>query len=218
MLQNWLAFERERAGEDFRPEYLERSFGSFAGQAESPVYRVQAEKHAFDFRGRIDRIDVAPDGRHARVIDYKTGALPPSMTGGKRTLLMAGEKVQLAIYRGALSVMEDLRSVEQIEGEYLHLQPRDGSVASCAYSDGELRAAVERLPGVLEIVHEGINGGNFFARASGSVRPQGHCDWCDFLPICGKDRERRQADKAKDPAVVRFDRLREIDRAEEDEE
>ncbi|MGD0308924.1 MAG: hypothetical protein ABSC02_06505, partial [Acidobacteriota bacterium] len=68
------------------------------------------------------------------------------------------------------------------------------------------------------IVREGIEGGIFFARASGSVRPEGHCDWCDFLPICGKDRERRQADKAKDPAVVRFDRLREIDRAEEDEE
>jgi RecB family exonuclease len=218
MLQNWLAFERDRAGEDFRPAYFERSFGSFAGQTESPIYRVQAEKYTFDFRGRIDRIDVAPDGRRARVIDYKTGALPPSMTGGKRTLLMAGEKVQLAIYRGALSIMEDLRSVEQIEGEYLHLQPRDGKVAACAYSDGELRAAVERLPGVLEIVHEGIGAGIFFARASGSVRPEGHCDWCDFLPICGKDRERRQADKAADPAVARFDQLREIDGAAEEEE
>ena len=218
MLQNWLSFERERAGEGFKPEHLERSFGSFAGQAESPVYRVQTEKHAFDFRGRIDRIDVAPGGRRARVIDYKTGALPQSMTGGRRTLLMGGEKVQLAIYRGALSVMEDLRSVEQIEGEYLHLQPRDGKVVACAYSDSELRAAVERLPGVLEIVHEGIGAGVFFARTSGSVRPEGHCAWCDFLPICGKDREHRQADKAADPAVARFDRLREIDGAAEEEE
>jgi len=218
MLQNWLAFERERAGEDFRPEYLERSFGSFAGQAESPVYRVQAEKHAFDFRGRIDRIDVAPDGRRARVIDYKTGVLPPSMSAGKRTLLMAGEKIQLAIYRGALSVMEDLKSVEQIDGEYLHLQPRDGKIAACAYSDSELRGAMERLPGVLEIVREGIEGGIFFARASGSVRPEGHCDWCDFLPICGKDREHRQADKRTDAAVARFDQLQEIDGAVEEEE
>jgi ATP-dependent helicase/nuclease subunit B len=218
MLRNWLEFERERASEGFRPEYLERSFGSFAAQTESPAYRVQGKGHVFDFRGRIDRIDVAPDGRRARVIDYKTGALPPNMVGGKRTLLMAGEKVQLAIYRGALSVMEDLRSVEQIEGEYLHLQPRDGSVVACAYSDSELRAAVERLPGVLEIVHEGIDGGVFFARASGSVRPEGHCDWCDYLPICGKDRERRQADKAADPAVARFDELQEIDGAAEEEE
>jgi hypothetical protein len=114
--------------------------------------------------------------------------------------------------------MEDLAGVRHIEGEYLHLQTRDGSIASCVYGDSELRAAVQRLPEMLEIIREGMNRGVFFARASGRVRPQGHCDYCDFLTICGKDREQRQARKSSAPAVVRFDRLQEIDGAAEAEE
>jgi hypothetical protein len=71
---------------------------------------------------------------------------------------------------------------------------------------------------MLEIIHEGIDGGVFFARTRGSVRPEGHCAYCDFLRICGKDREQRETHKAADPAVVRFARLRELDGAAEAEE
>ena len=104
------------------------------------------------------------------------------------------------------------------QGEYLHLQTRDGSIAPCAYAEDELRAAMQRLPEMTAIIREGIGSGVFFARASGSVRPQGHCQYCDFLVVCGKDRQRRQASKSEDPAVKRFSRLQEIDGAAEDEE
>ncbi len=218
-LQNWLQFERDRAGAGWLPSYMERTFGTFPGNDATPPYRVQGRNCAFDFRGRIDRVDLSPDGRSARVVDYKTGALPKSMGPRERTLLMGGEKVQLAIYCGALSVMGDLKSVEHVEGEYLHIQPYDGEVVPCIYSDGDLRAAAERLPEMLEIVREGASGGVFFARTSGSVRPDGHCEWCDYLTICGKDRVSRERAKAADPAVARFNELHEIDgAAQEDEE
>ena len=108
---------------------------------------------------------------------------------------MSGEKIQLAVYCGALAGMEDLAAVESIEGEYLHLQTRDGSIAPCTYNEEELQTAMQRLPEMMAIIREGIGCGVFFARASGSVRPQGHCEYCDFLVICGKDRQRRQASK-----------------------
>jgi RecB family exonuclease len=218
MLQNWLLFERKRGQPDIHPFHLERSFGAFTGEETSPPYCIQGRQHAFEFRGRIDRIDVSNNGKWARVIDYKTGVLPKTMSEGKRTQLMAGEKIQLAIYCGALSVMPDMAAVQRIDGEYLHLQPAGGDTAPCAFDDAELRSAIQRLPEMLEIMREGMDTGVFFARTRGSVRPQGHCSYCDFLRICGKDRVQREESKATDPAVARFARLQEIDGAGEDEE
>ncbi len=218
MLNEWLRFETERAGSGFQPVWVERCFGSFPGESDSPPFRLQDSRVPFEFRGRIDRIDLSPDGRHARIIDYKTGALPKSMSGRNRTPLMAGERIQLAVYRGAISVMEDLSAVRDVEAEYLHLQSREGEPVPCGYRDDELRAALERLPEMLAIIRDGIDAGTFFARARGSVRPDGHCRFCDFLLICGKDREQRQAAKASDPAVARFSRLQMIDGVVEEEE
>ncbi|MGA2263052.1 MAG: PD-(D/E)XK nuclease family protein, partial [Acidobacteriota bacterium] len=183
MLRNWLVFEVERGGPAWRPAHLERSFGAFPGLVAGPGYRVQGPRHAFEFRGRIDRIDLSIDGRRARVIDYKTGKLPPTMAGSRKTPLMAGEKIQLATYYGALSVMEDLAGVESVEGEYLHLQPADGRIVPCSFGEEELRTAAARLPEMLEIIRDGMEGGVFFARSSGRVRPQGHCDYCEYLLI-----------------------------------
>jgi hypothetical protein len=79
--------------------------------------------------------------------------------------------------------------------------------------------ALGRLPEILEVVSRGMETGVFFARASGRLRPEGHCRWCDYLSICGKDRVRRQALKSSDPEVSGFERLAEIDGAPaEDEE
>jgi len=191
---------------------VERTFGTFQGAAESPPFEAAAGGRLFEFRGRIDRIDVGPDGRSARIIDYKTGSLPQTMSAKKtKMLLMAGEKIQLAVYCGALRGMEDLKDVSAAAAEYLHLQPRDGKTVPCAFDDAAMQAAAGRLPQMLEIIHSGIAGGVFFARTSGSVRPDGHCEYCDFLLICGKDRMQREEYKAEDPAVTEFQQLAAID-------
>jgi RecB family exonuclease len=196
---------------------MEQAFGTFAGVTKCPPYRVQGEGTPVEFRGRIDRIDVSPDGRHARVIDYKTGTLPPTMKSGKRTPLMGGERIQLAVYYGALGGIPELAALESVEGEYLHLQTRDGTVDACSYGTDELEAATKRLPEMLTVISGWIGRGMFPARASGSVFPYGHCEYCDYLTICGKDRVRRQQTKASDPAVRDLGRLREIDGLEEEE-
>jgi len=199
MLANWLAFEKNRAHQGLSVSRLEQTFG--------PAFRLKAGKHTFDFRGRIDRIDVSSDGKRARVIDYKTGALPDTMAGKTRTPLMSGERIQIVVYRGALSVLEGLEGVGSIEGEYLHLEPKDGRVVACSFTSEELERASKALPGILQIVGNGIEDGVFFARTRGTVRPSGHCDFCDYLPVCGKDRIQREERKADDQAVRRFYRI-----------
>jgi hypothetical protein len=183
---------------------LEQSFGHFAGKEESPPFRLPIGKYIFDFRGRIDRVDVSRDGKRARVTDYKTGKMPDTLIKKLRPVLMGGERIQLAVYRGALSVLEKFARVESVEAEYLYLQPKDGKVRLCAFAEPELNDAAKALPHILEIMGEGMEKGVFFARAAGTVYPQGHCDYCDFLMICGKDRMKREVRKAADPAVVRF--------------
>ena len=207
MLMSWLAFEKERAQDGMRASRLEQAFGEFTPEEKHPAFRLKAGKHTFDFRGRIDRIDVSRDGKRARVIDYKTGTLPESMAKKTRTPLMSGERIQIVVYRGALSVLDAFEGVEAVVGEYLHLQPRDGRVVPCSFTHEELEAASGALPAVLEVVGDGIAGGVFFARTRGRVRPAGHCDFCEYLPVCGKDRMQREERKANDPMVRDFLRI-----------
>ncbi len=204
LLDRWLVLEKSRAAEGMLPTGLEQAFGEIKPGERHPAFCLQAGRHAFDFRGRIDRIDVSRDGKQARVIDYKTGSLPDSMRGKGRTPLMSGERIQIVIYRGALSVLNEFKGVEAVEGEYLHLQPKDGQVVQCRFTDEELREASRTLPAILEIVGDGIESGVFFARTSGTVRPSGHCEYCEYLPVCGKDRVQREERKTNDPAVRRF--------------
>jgi ATP-dependent helicase/DNAse subunit B len=207
ILRNWLSFEKARASSDLLIVQLEQSFGKFKPQDLQPPFRVSAGRHTFDFRGRIDRVDVSRDGTRARVTDYKTGSLPDSMAKKTRTPLMSGERIQLVVYRGALSVLEEFRNVSAVECEYLHLQPKDGQIVSCRFTDEELRKAADALPGILEIAGDGIENGAFFIRTSGAVRPNGHCEYCDYLPVCGKDRIQREERKAGDPEVRKFMRI-----------
>jgi RecB family exonuclease len=209
-LRNWLEFEKGRAGPDILISQLERGFGEMDPGERLPAFRLQAGRHAFEFRGRIDRVDVSRDGRTARVIDYKCGTLPYTMTSRGRAPLMSGERIQIAVYKGALSTMDELRNVEAVEGEYLYLQPRDAQTAPCSYAHEELLKASAALPRVLEIMGDCLESGVFFARTSGTVRPYGHCDFCDYLPVCGKDRVQREERKAGAPAVQRFMQILEI--------
>jgi ATP-dependent helicase/nuclease subunit B len=204
VLRQWLEFEVQRADGTMRIVCLEQSFGSFPGQESFPAYHVQTGQRAFDFRGKIDRVDISSDGKHARVTDYKTGMLPDSMTRKTRPLLMAGERIQLAIYKGALGALGGFAGVESIEGEYLYLQPRDGCVLPCVSTDAELSKASKALPHILDILREGMEQGVFFVRTAGTVYPNGHCGYCDYLTICGKDRIKVAVRKEKDPVVERF--------------
>ncbi len=209
MLKNWLVFEQNRSSDGLLARKLEQPFGEFSSEKKYRAFRIVAGKHTFRFRGRIDRIDMSADGKQARVIDYKTGRLPAAMAGKNRTPLMAGERIQIAVYGGALSVLDEFKEIETVQGEYLHLQPKDGQVKPCSLTDKEIKEALRQLPAVLEILGDGMESGVFFPRTSGKIYPGGHCEYCDYLPVCGKDRLQREARKGNDPDVKNFLRIAE---------
>jgi ATP-dependent helicase/nuclease subunit B len=195
LLQNWLTHELARGQEAFYPAGLELAFQDLP---------ITAGEVQFELRGRIDRIDVTPDGSQARLIDYKTGRLPDAMAGSGRSVLMGGEKIQIAVYRSALQKLAQFAKIAAVEGEYLHLQPRDGRVIPCAFDDAQLLNEMRALPALLRVVGEGLDNGRFFARTKGRVYPEGHCGNCDYLSICGKDRIIRESNKEQDPVILQF--------------
>ena len=207
MLRNWLEFEIDRAEDDMRMAHLEQPFGTFSEEESLPPFQMSIEGFDLAFRGRIDRVDLSHDGTRARVVDYKTGVLPASMNKKDRPILMGGEKIQLAIYRGALTVLAGFEKLTSVTAEYLHLQPRDGKILPSVLTPEKLNEAFAALPRVLQIINDGMKSGLFFARTSGAVHPYGHCDYCDYLPICGKDRLQREQRKNADPVMQPFAEL-----------
>jgi hypothetical protein len=216
LLDKWLQYEQSRTGGGFVPAAAELPFGPLTRHEVAPELVIEAGRHRFELRGFIDRVDVSTEASRARVVDYKTGKLPDAMKKG--TALLAGERIQLPVYRAALSCVSGFEKLESVEGEFLHLQPSDGRIVPRSFSAPELEEACRRLSPVLEIVGDGIEGGVFFAKTSGLLHGSRQCNRCDYLRICGKDRQHREERKAADPHVLRFGRIREIDAAGEDEE
>ena len=201
LLGNWPEFEIARADGDMRIAGLEQEFGAFS---EFPPFRPAVEESDFEFCGKIDRVDVSINGKRARVIDYKTGKLPDTLKRKDRPLLMGGEKIQLAVYRGALASLDEFAAVETVEAEYLYLQPKDGEVMQSALTPEQMETAFTDLPRVLRVLDSCMKNGFFFARTRSIVQPGGHCEHCDFQPVCGKDREWREKRKSEDPVIQDF--------------
>ena len=214
LLEKWLQYEQSRSGDGFVPVAAELPFGPFKKDKATPGLVVEAGRHRFELRGFIDRVDVSADVKRARVVDYKIGRLPDAMKKG--SALLGGERLQLPVYRGALPGISGFEKLESIEGEFLHLQPADGRIVERSFDASELEEACRRLSAVLEIVGDGIEEGVFFARTSGLLHGAWQCNRCDYLRICGKDRQYREERKAADPHVLRFGRIREIDAAGEE--
>ncbi|GAA2240449.1 hypothetical protein GCM10010401_11350 [Rarobacter faecitabidus] len=96
----------------------ERAFGRAAGRPVS--YTVRESGRALNLRGSIDRVDVydTPDGRAARVVDYKT-ANPdtykdfrdPARAGSFADLTAGGKLVQPGIYLAAVRADADIAAL-----------------------------------------------------------------------------------------------------------
>jgi len=135
-----------RAG-DYVPAYHEARF-------DGPDELVVAEgSDLFRLRGRIDRIDRAPDGR-VRIIDFKSGG----KSGYSNQALLEGKKIQLALY--ALAARDALHLGEPTDGFYWHVRSAEPSSLSLAKFRGEggesaLEVAVRHAWAAVRGVREG---------------------------------------------------------------
>lgn len=148
MLQRY--YERESA----------RSEPRFTAEVERFFNLPFRQEHTIN--GRIDRIDVLPDGS-IEVLDYKTGRVMPSQ-------LEADGDVQLAIYR--LAAEELLFPDKTVTTSLYYL--RHGMKLIARLQPEQLEAMQEQIGAAIA----GIEQGNFPPRVTN------WCDWCDYRPYC----------------------------------
>ncbi len=104
MVRQLLRFMKRAAdllGDEYKPAHAEAAFGQTRGTRGTTLYVPESyvfaqEELRAQFSGKIDRIDLA-DGGRARIIDYKTGAVP----GNKD--IYDGIDLQLTVYQWVLS-------------------------------------------------------------------------------------------------------------------
>lgn len=130
-----------------------------------------------EFGGRIDRIDVSPDGSRARVIDYKSGVDP----GKKKRVIYRGKRLQLPIYLMAARAMLVARrpGIDVESAEYRYVAARGGP-ASLALSRALLDERADDLRSAVGlIIREGIGSGMFFPYPEDRG-----CRNCDYAEAC----------------------------------
>jgi hypothetical protein len=155
------------------------------------------------FRGRIDRIDRAPDGSTLVVTDYKSGSAPDYGNGSVTDPVAAGRQLQLGIYG---MVAERLEPDAEVDAYYRYVaatEDRPGvPVASFAVTRRRVHDVVQ---GIVDGVEHGV-----FPADPGRARYEpwnrrdtfDNCRYCDFDMLCPTDRGEAFARKHDDPQLA----------------
>ena len=189
--------ERYRAEEGMQPLHVEYAFG-FDGP---PVAMALPGGGEVRFRGFIDRVDVAPDGLRAVVMDYKTGS-SRQYEKMKDDPLMAGKRLQLPVY--ALAVRETLLPEAALRAEYWFTSANGVSTRVPVTFD----AIEAQFRNTVQAIAEGIRGGVFPANPgpSGFGGPE-NCRYCDFQRICPTNKLALWARKGDSPQAAVYKTL-----------
>ncbi len=191
---------------DFLPAYFEVRYGmkpydtdESEISTETPV-PLRVGNRELSIRGKIDRIDIAPDEKHGRVIDYKSGK-----AYGRPNDLGGGANLQLPLYMIAAEwILKDLHEgVRMEESEYYHV--RENKKRHIGFDRQTLESKTKDLATILDTIVDSIDSGLFFAC------PGNYCRSCDFLFICGAYRHTLFDMKSEDPAVRDFMKMKEVE-------
>jgi ATP-dependent helicase/DNAse subunit B len=192
------------------PLWFEQSFGDERGWPAAALAVPGGE--AVRLRGRIDRIDVAPDRdrpERARVLDYKTGRVEAKAIASDP--LVAGTQLQLAVY--AQAVRDRLSALgadrPEVEAAYWQIASRWGFALTPVPLTGQVE---ERLRLVLGTVNSAVRAGSFPQVPGEETQRPGlfgweNCLWCDYDRICPAARDQLATRKAADPAAAVHGRL-----------
>jgi hypothetical protein len=145
-------------------------------------------------RGRVDRVDITPDGHRAWVIDYKTGSAR-EFKEGETDLLLGGRKLQLPTY---LAVVPD---VPDAKAMYWFIT-RKGEFRRVVYEPTPERQL--RFQNTLEAIVRGIRSGAFPAFSGEENDFWGgydNCGFCDYDRICSRRRDQEFDWKSEDAAM-----------------
>jgi ATP-dependent helicase/nuclease subunit B len=207
-LEEW--YDREAADladSDLQPETFELRFGwarrkdeGGTGSRDEPY---QLPGTPLNFQGRVDRVDLSPDRRSFRVIDYKTGKSgfyrPETFDGGR--------SLQLPIYLLATS---DLLNIpwEHSLAQYF-FPTRRGEFQRVSMSGSWLQEnhddLVELLRGMSNAIESGI-----FPQVP-KIGTRDNCLFCDYKELCPVNVKRIADRKKSDDNVLWLRQLIEAD-------
>ncbi len=173
-LKRFFSKEKERALKtgEFIPTYFEKGFGAEEDDSAPPLL-LQIGAHTIKMRGRVDRIDLAADGR-VRVIDYKSGSAAISPKEA-----LEGRNMQLPVYAMAVSNAILPGSANNIKfGQFLSFTSGD-QTGIIDFHDSETDY-VEVTKNFIGEYVSGIKSGDFSIRPS---KPDS-CRTCDHSQVC----------------------------------
>jgi len=182
----WLGRELEE-GDEFIPAYFEARFGGGLRQQDDPDLSTEegvpfeAGGASLLFSGKIDRVDVSPYGRRARVLDYKTGKAP-ARPGKKEIVFDKGRRLQLPIYLlASRRMLEGLHQDVEVESaEYRYVREKSVGKSRLAFTATLLDERRDDLSRAVGLVLEGISKGMFFQFPEDDFC--GNCDYRDACP------------------------------------
>ena len=205
--------DRERIMRDLEgfldaDEELRREFGVVPWDAEfafgvqdsdrPPVIADLDATRKIAFRGRIDRVDRAPDGSRLLVLDYKSGSALPFGNLDKDPV-KSGTLLQLPIY--ALAAQQAHGQVPTDSYYWFATEQWDYKRAGYPVTEERL----ERFRSALVTIVDGIGAGLFPARPGPTQ--QGtyvNCMFCPYTRVCPSDKARAWERKRGAPELAQY--------------
>jgi RecB family exonuclease len=168
----------------------------------------ETEESGLRLRGIVDRVDWSPDGRHAWVIDYKTGSARSYEGMKDDDPLAGGTKLQLPVYLAAVPDAEKATPLYWFISSAAEFERREFPTTS-----ENLRRYRETLGAILDGLKRGAfpaNPGEEDTRWGGWT----NCKYCDFDRLCSRRRDDELVEKRNDAALHPWSRVGQVARGE----
>jgi RecB family exonuclease len=187
-LREWL--RRESEEDAYEPWRFELSFGlrRDPGRDRHSTPDPVALDCGITLRGAIDLVERA--NGTLRITDHKTG----SARLKKRAVIDGGKTLQPVFY--ALTAEKLFPELEVASGRLYYCTAKGGYETREVELNAEARGSAEV---VARIVGRALEEGRLPA-----LPESGACDWCDYLPVCGPDEERRTKKKPEERPLVQL--------------
>ena len=164
-LQRFLNAERKSLDESgLVPTHFELEFGKKLDGHDAPWPFLTFGKEEVRVGGKIDRIDLTPEGNKALVIDYKLG------TRNLKKKLKQGVEVQLPVY---MLAVKRLLGLDILGAELRFIESGKKAVIDPAQTDDLLKETEQKI----------VEAAARMRRGDIAVHSKS-CDFCDFDPVC----------------------------------